>query len=190
VTRSFRVLVLLAPLTLSAASKSIVLEVDGGAYDRANTPVVFRLPESLANEQHFVLAELDTNRAVDVQADRGRIVWIMREKAPARRTAPPESERRCGSRAANAPAGQSRDRAAEGAGIARRAGCTAESYGWGSPKWGSPGNRAFPSVPLPNATCKSHIGRSMRHEGCHRRAKTWRLRPLAVIVNAMLFLAF
>ncbi len=81
--RSFRVLVLLAPLTLSAASKGMVLEVDGGAYDRANTPVVFPLPESLGNEQHFMLTELDTNKAVDVQVDRGCVVWIIRDKLPA-----------------------------------------------------------------------------------------------------------
>lgn len=84
--RSFRVLVLLAPLTLSAASKGIVLEVDSGAYDRANTPVVFQLPESLGKQQHFMLTELDTKRAVDVQVDRGRILWIIRDKLPAGQT--------------------------------------------------------------------------------------------------------
>jgi hypothetical protein len=86
VTRSFRVLALLTPLALSAASKGMVLEVDGGAYDRGNTPVVFQLPESLRKQQHFMLTELDTKRAVDVQVDRGRILWIIRDKLPAGQT--------------------------------------------------------------------------------------------------------
>lgn len=85
-TRTFRVLALLAPLTLSAAPKGMVLEVDGDGYERADTPVVFPLPQSLANERHFLLTDLGTNKAVDVQVDHGRIVWIIREKLLAGQT--------------------------------------------------------------------------------------------------------
>jgi len=86
VTPSLQVLALLAPLTLSAAPKGMVLEVHGGEYERADTPVAFPLPQSLANERHFLLTDLGTNKAVDVQVDHGRIVWIIREKLPAGQT--------------------------------------------------------------------------------------------------------
>jgi hypothetical protein len=51
---------LLAPLTVSAAPGGMLLEVDGGGYERADTPVVFPLPQSLANERHFLLTDLST----------------------------------------------------------------------------------------------------------------------------------
>jgi hypothetical protein len=60
VTRCFRVMALLAPLTVSAAPGGMLLEVDGGGYERADTPVVFPLPQSLANERHFLLTDLST----------------------------------------------------------------------------------------------------------------------------------
>jgi len=47
---------------------------------------LFPLPESLGNEQHFMLTELGTSKAVDVQVDHGRVVWIVRDKLPAGQT--------------------------------------------------------------------------------------------------------
>ncbi len=74
---------LFAVLMLAAPGRDLVLEVAAGAHDRANTPVSFALPDTLVRQRLFTLQEIDGGRAVDVQADRGYIVWIVRDRLKA-----------------------------------------------------------------------------------------------------------
>jgi Methane oxygenase PmoA len=73
-------------LALTTAGKDIVLEVASEAGDRVNTPVIFALPDSLAGQSRFTLTEIASKRPVDVQVDRGRVLWIVRNRLAAGQT--------------------------------------------------------------------------------------------------------
>jgi hypothetical protein len=73
-------------LTPAAAPTDLVIEVDAGAHDRQNTPVVYELPGALRSQKALTLTRLDNNQSVDVQVESGpipRAVWIIRDKLAA-----------------------------------------------------------------------------------------------------------
>lgn len=65
-------------------AQAVTIEVQAGAHDRRDTPIVFPLPEGLDRATSFRLERLDNHQAVEVQflpGERPSAVWIVRKLA-------------------------------------------------------------------------------------------------------------
>ena len=65
---------------------AVTLEIEAGAFDRRDTPVIFPLPEGLDRATAFQMEQLDNHQPISVQLLRGEhpsLVWIVRN-LPAR----------------------------------------------------------------------------------------------------------
>lgn len=73
---------------IARAAESVTLEVSAGDHERLNVPVFFELTEALRTCRRFRLERMETDaqKPVPVQceeADRPRVVWLIRDKLPA-----------------------------------------------------------------------------------------------------------
>ena len=62
-------------------SRTLIIEVAAGEYERQNSPAFFPLPESWREEQRFTLKQADTGEVVDAQivsSPSPRLVWLIR----------------------------------------------------------------------------------------------------------------